>query len=285
MLPLKKLLILTQTKKLSLNQKFLQSITLISMLSFLATSCFLDFTPQIHKETLEAQRLVLEQRYQDAIVIYERILKENPENSIKVKIYYQLGDLFSINLSKNKKAIDYYLKIRKVTGDPLWLVKSEERIGEVSFRYLKDFEQSIKSYQKLSSFKPRLKNYDFYEYRLAQSYLYGKDYPKAKEHLERISKIPGHKYRLRSIYQLGHLHFEKKEWREAIKKWNEYIKKETRRDNIVQTKFLLANTYETLEELKMAYNLYYSILGEYPNTEVVQSRLESIYERRVARKR
>ena len=47
----------------------------------------------------------------------------------------------------------------------------------------------------------------------------------------------------------------------------------------------MANAYETMEELKKAYNLYYSILGEYPNTEVIQNRLKAIYDRRVARKR
>ena len=61
--------------------------------------------------------------------------------------------------------------------------------------------------------------------------------------------------------------------------------REKRRDNIVQTKFLMANAYETMEKLKAAYNIYYSILGEYPNTEVIKNRLKSIYERRVARKR
>jgi len=47
----------------------------------------------------------------------------------------------------------------------------------------------------------------------------------------------------------------------------------------------MANAYEMLEKLKEAYNLYYSILGEYPNTKVIQNRLNSIYARKIARKR
>ena len=47
----------------------------------------------------------------------------------------------------------------------------------------------------------------------------------------------------------------------------------------------MANSYESLENLKSAYNIYYSILGEYPNTEVIQNRLKGIYNRRIARKR
>jgi tetratricopeptide (TPR) repeat protein len=245
----------------------------------------LDFTPRIHKDILKAQQLILEQKYQYAISIYERILKESPEDKIKVKIYYQLGELFSINLSKNKKAVYYYSKIQKVTADPLWLVKSEERIGEVSFRYLRDYEQSYKSYKKLSSFKPRLKNFDFYEYRMALSLLNAKKYAKSAENLSRISKIKNHSYALRSMYQLGHLYFEQKKWNDAISIWNNYLEFEQKREHVVRTKFLLANAYETIEELKKAYDLYYSILGDYPHTEVVQARLKSIYSRRVARKR
>lgn len=74
-------------------------------------------------------------------------------------------------------------------------------------------------------------------------------------------------------------------WDLAIIAFKKYIKIEKRRDIIVQAKFILANIYETKEELKKAYNIYYSILGEYPNAQVIKNRLESIYNRRVARKR
>ena len=60
---------------------------------------------------------------------------------------------------------------------------------------------------------------------------------------------------------------------------------ENRNDRIVKTKFLIANAYESAEKLKEAYNIYYSILGEYPNSEVIENRLKSLYERRVSRKR
>ena len=56
-------------------------------------------------------------------------------------------------------------------------------------------------------------------------------------------------------------------------------------NQLVDALILMANAYETMENLKNAYNLYYSLLGEYPNTQVLQNRLSSIYERQVARKR
>jgi hypothetical protein len=47
----------------------------------------------------------------------------------------------------------------------------------------------------------------------------------------------------------------------------------------------MANAYETMENLSKAYSIYYSIQGEYPNTKVIQNRLNSVYQRKVAKKR
>ena len=102
---------------------------------------------------------------------------------------------------------------------------------------------------------------------------------------ERIQQDKNHQYYVKTFFQLGMIFFEEKKWDKAISYWKEYIQIETRKDSIVRTKFLMANAYETMELLKKAYNIYYSILGEYPNTKVIKNRLESIYNRRVSRKR
>ena len=90
---------------------------------------------------------------------------------------------------------------------------------------------------------------------------------------------------MNSFYYLGLIHFHQKLWKRSLVYLKEYSKRETKKESIVQAKFLMANIYESREELKTAYDLYYSILGKYPNTQVVQNRLNSIYSRRIARKR
>lgn len=252
-------------------------------LCFLALAC--DFTPRLHKDILRAQHYIVTQRYEDAINAYQQILKKNPSNEIKVKINFQLGELHSTYLGKNKESIQYYQSIVDESDDPLWVVKSLEKIAEIHFSYLGNYQQSFITYKKLTEFTPKLQNFDFYEYRMAMSLHYLGRKTEAIAVYDNILQRSGHEYYLRSIFDLGNLYFEKKEWQTAINYWLDYIKKETRRDNITQAKFLIANAYETMEELQKAYNLYYSILGEYPNTEVVRSRLRSIYDRRVARKR
>lgn len=244
-----------------------------------------DFTPPLNKEILQAQQAIIQQNYNLAIKKYLAILKKNPPIDIQVKINYQIGDLYSIYLSENKKSLPFYEKIMKISQDPLWLVKTQDRMGEIHFTYLKNYERSAQIYKKLSLFQPRLANQDFYQFRYALSTLKINDYDQSLELFKKIEAIANHKYKDRSLYFQGLIHFQRKNWESAVDVWKTYLKKEQRRDNIVQTKFLMANAYETMERLKAAYNIYYSILGEYPNTEVIKNRLKSIYERRVARKR
>ena len=246
---------------------------------------FCKFTPPLLNEIEEAQKLIVEQRYKDAIFKYEKILDKNLPKDIQVKVYYQLGDLYSIYLAENEKALKYYKKVRKNTEDPLWLVKTQERIAEIEFSFLKRYRESFKNYDQLAQFTPRLEKNDFYEFRRALSLFKMGELVTASFYFKKITNQVNHKHHVISFYYCGLVDFEREKWSSAVKYWNKYIKREKIRENIVQAKFLMANAYETMEQLKKAYNLYYSILGEYPNTEVIQSRLRAIYDRRVARRR
>ncbi len=258
---------------------------LIVVVIFTVAGLVFDFGPRIHKEVLQAQDLIANQKYEEAALRYEHILKQNPSREIEVKILYQLGDLYSIYLSQNQKSIAYYQKIIEISEDPLWLVRTKERMAEIYFNYLKNYPKALDIYQRLKAFSPKLKRQDFYQLRYSQCLFKLGRLHLAEKSFAQIRQNKGHQFYVRSIYFLGLINFQKQEWQKAIDYWKEYIRFETRSDSLIQVKFLMANAYETMEELKQAYNLYHSILGKYPNTEVVQNRLNSIYTRRVARKR
>ena len=256
-------------------------IVLLSFLLFF--SC--DFTPPLSKEVLQAQGYISNQEYEKAVKGYEDILKKNPSRELEVKIQYQLGDIHSIYLNKNQEALKYYKNVIKISKDPLWLVKTEERLGDVYFTYLKQYRESNEVYKNLSSFNPPLKNQNTYKFRYALSNFYLGYLKKADTLFDEISREKKSKFSNRSLYYRALCSFEEKDWNKTIEHLDNYIKRETRQDYLVEAKFLMANSYESLEKLKNAYNIYYSILGEYPNTEVIQNRLKGIYDRRIARKR
>lgn len=253
------------------------------MLNFLLTSC--DFTPPLYKKILHVHKYIAVKNYEESIHQYKEILKSNPPTDIEVKIHYQLGELYSIHLFDNNNALKYYNLVKQKTSDPLWLVKAEERLGDINYSFLKNYHESYKNYKRLTEFIPKLKKYDFFKYRMALSIFNNNKYDFAYKIFNEINKDIVSEYYSKTFYYLGMIHYLQQEWEKAILQWEKYIAHEKRKDNIIQAKFLMGNAYESLEEYKKAYNLYYSILGDYPNTEVVKSRLNAIYYRQIARNR
>ena len=178
----------------------------IFIVGVLLLSC--DFTPPLNKEILQAQQAIIQQDYNLAITKYLEILKKNPPIEIQVKINYQIGDLYSIYLSENKRSLPFYEKIMKISEDPLWLVKTQDRMGEIHFTYLKNYPRSAKIYKKLSLFQPKLANQDFYQFRYALSTLKINDYENSLKLFQEIERIPNHKYRDRSLYFQGLIYFQ-----------------------------------------------------------------------------
>lgn len=258
-------------------------ILFLSMMILGLSSC--DFTSGLNQDILVAQKFVDAQDFGRAVELYERILKKNPSKNIKTKINYQLAEIYYLYLDEQVKALKYYQFIVDNVDDPLWQVKSLEKIADINFSFAKKYDLAIRAYQTLMEFKPRLKNYDFYFLRVGESQFNRGKYEKAREIFSHILAQPNNPHYVDAYNYMGLIEFYSKNWDKAIELWMEYLKREKRKDQIVKVKFLIANAYESNEKLKEAYNIYYSLLPSYPNPDVLRARLKSLYARRVARKR
>lgn len=266
---------------LALKHLFNRFIIVLMLLGL--SSC--DFTSGLNRDILTAQKYVDNQEFSNAVELYERILVKNPSKLIKTKINYQLAEIYYLYLDQQVKALKYYQFIVDNVDDPLWQVKSLEKIADINFSFAKNFSESIRAYQILMTFKPRLSNYDYYFLRVGESYFEMGNYDKAREIFNTILNQPTNPHYVEAFNQMALIEFYNKNWDKAVDYWLEYLKREKRKDQIVKVKFLIANAYESNEKLKEAYNIYYSLLPTYPNPDVLRARLKSLYARRVARKR
>ena len=260
---------------------FSKLFILLMVLGF--SSC--DFTSGLNQDILSAQKYVDQQNFAKAVELYERVLKKNPSKIIKTKINYQLAEIYYLYLDEQVKALKYYQFIVDNVDDPLWQVKSLEKMADINFSFAKKYPEAISAYQILMKVKPRLGNYDYYFLRVGESYFEMGNYAKAREIFNQIISQPTNPYYVEAYNQMGLIEFYNKNWDQAVEYWMEYLKRERRKDQIVKTKFLIANAYESNEKLKEAYNIYYSLLPSYPNPDVLRARLKSLFARRVARKR
>ncbi|MFZ4712914.1 MAG: tetratricopeptide repeat protein [Bacteriovoracaceae bacterium] len=251
-------------------------------------TCFFfscDFTSSLYKDIIKAQDLMSHGKYEEAVAKYEEILRHNPSPQIKVKIYFQLGEIYSLYLNDGYKAMNYYEKVSSTTNDRTWQIKVLEKEAEITFTMLKDYKSSSRIYRELYEIQPKLDNQDFFYFRLGVSLRKNNENTESIKIFSEILKNPLHPYYLQTYYELGLCYYFEQKWSQAIAEWMEYLKYEKNKDRIVETKFMIANSYETKEDLKEAYDIYYSILPDYPNRDVIKGRLKSLFTRRQASKR
>lgn len=245
-----------------------------------------EFSSGLYQDILNAQEYITNQDYQKAAQVYETVLSAKPPEAIKTKVRFQLGEIYSIYMNDHKKALIHFKEIIKESNEPAWQVKASEKIASIYFESTKEYIKAEKSYAKLVAFKPVLDRYNFYRFRLGLSLFNLKKFGESSKIFNQIKKVKKETEESSlAYYYLGLTNFYLQKHDEAIKNWFEYLKREKRKDKIVQVKFMIANSYESSEKLKEAYNIYYSIIGEYPNSEVIKDKLESLYKRRIARKR
>jgi tetratricopeptide (TPR) repeat protein len=244
-----------------------------------------NFSSGLKQQIIEAQNLVDNYKYQPAVGIYEKILKQNISPQVRLKINYQLAQIYSLYLLTPKQSRQYYKYVATHSTDLLWKVSALEKLAEIEFLVSKNYESSIDYYNQLLAIRPVLKGEDLYSYRIAISLIGLKKFTEAKARLATLVNSPNFEYIIDVYNQYGLISFYEQNWSEAINNWKEYLKRETKEEKIIEAKYLIANCYESNGQLREAYNIYYSLLQTYPQPEVIKNRLKSLYARRATRKR
>ncbi len=270
--------LLFQLKK---SMKIQKKISLL--LIFLISSC--DFSPNLQKNILKAQESIYAGKYELAISLYKSLLKQPLTLPVRLKAYYQLGQIYELYLQKHEEALNYYRKIEEEAEDLPWALKAKEKQAQINFHFLRNFSQAASHYQNLVEISSSVEERSFYEYRLAQSLLKAHHLEKLLRLLKKMELNPQHAYYKEIFFMRGQTFFYQGKWQEAIKQWREYLLLKPSKESEVQTQFLIANALETAEELKEAFDLYSSILKSYPHPEIIKEKLESLYARKVARRR
>jgi tetratricopeptide (TPR) repeat protein len=237
------------------------------------------------KRIAKAQEDVKEQRYEEAAQSYELILRKNLSRDLRVRVLYQLARLYSLNLKKNVAAVECYQWIIDNAHDPTWEITAGEELADLQFSTMKNFKGAVISYGKLASYLPAPQRKDFYEMRIGLAYLEAGECKYAHEVFEKISRSHDNKFKSRSLLEKGRANFCLKEWVKSIADLNQFLQSAPRKEDAVQAKFLVANAYETTENLEEAYRQYHSILDDYPNPEIIRERLGAIQRRKADRNR
>ena len=79
---------------------------------FILFSC--EFSIILHKDIFLAQKYLDERKFASAAAVFEDLLKKTIQPQTKVKVLYQLGEIYYLYLNRPKDAIKNYEQILKV---------------------------------------------------------------------------------------------------------------------------------------------------------------------------
>jgi len=137
-----------------------------------------------------ANRLYVDKKYKEAIVLYQRILLESPEGPLCPLAQRNIGICYA-GLKDYQKAVEELRKVVEKYPDTDWAPDALERMGVYYWQGLEELENAIKCYEELIAKYPEDSLVGDAYYALGLIYIKLEDYSKAKrEFQEIISKYP-----------------------------------------------------------------------------------------------
>ena len=245
------------------------------MLFFL--SC--DFSPIVERQLNRANKAVEDQSFQEAVDIYNYVLASTSSNKIKVRVLIQMAQIHAYHLNKVEISVKLIKKAITLTNDPNRLIKLNEILGDIYYSDLRIFSEASKMYGELIEVKPRLANYFEYRYRHAESLFLANKFSLSLNNFESLIEEFPDKYKSKIYFRVALINYFLRNTELAIQKFKEIIEGDFNYSEKIKASFYLAGIFENSNQLKKAYKYYSLIKYDYPNTALINQKINSIKKR------
>jgi len=221
--------------------------------------------------------------------IYSKIIKQFPNTTNEYDAYYQLA-LISMNYDKdNEKAIDYLNKITAKFGLNEIFVNSQFTLADL-YAKTDNLDKSLKIYAQLLNAIPAKYSSNYQEivdkanFKIAKIYYYENKFDSTNVYLNKINIASnttsvndalelknflttnsGYTKALEIYSQSEFLEF-KKDYKDAIAKYNEAAEAAEQSDLAQQALMKIANIHFNLNQYEQSIDDYKAILDKFPNT-------------------
>jgi tetratricopeptide (TPR) repeat protein len=221
--------------------------------------------------------------------IYSKMIKQFPNTTNEYDAYYQLA-LISMNYDKdNEKAIDYLNKITAKFGLNEIFVNSQFSLADL-YAKTDNLDKSLKIYAQLLNAIPAKYSSNYQEivdkanFKIAKIYYYENKFDSTNVYLNKINIASnttsvndalelknflttnsGYTKALEIYSQSEFLEF-KKDYKDAIAKYNEAAEAAEQSDLAQQALMKIANIHFNLNQYEQSIDDYKAILDKFPNT-------------------
>jgi len=239
---------------------------------------------RLHTMFNQAEELILSGNYKSSLSLYKEIYAGYPEFVLAPRALFRSGEVNNLFVKSYHDALYDFHQLEKDYAESDYVLPALEQEAEIYKNQLKDYGRAVAIYQRLVD-RGREPG-DRFQYELADCYFRLNNFEQARIEYENMLKTwPQSPLVTEVRYRIGMAYTLEGGLKEAEAVFRALVKASPDSPFGIEARFGLAAVLEEQERLNEALEQLQSLVGVYPNPELLQRKVSQVEERIKKKKR
>ena len=230
-----------------------------------------------HKLLQKANKEWVHGRNHSAIELFNAVLEIAPSGPQAEESLFRLGEIYYFGLGETGKAVNYFQEVVNMRPRGSYSYGAQKYIAEIVELNYRDLDQAIIEYQKLISEYKQKKDNPEHQFRIAAIYFKKHNYEQALvEFGILIESYPSNPWSEEAYLRVTEILHNLDRCTESRENYNRFRVVYPKSSFRGEMEFVMASCLEEEGKLKLAYNRFKSLEGDYRYPALLKMKLEGI---------
>ena len=226
---------------------------------------------------LRANEEWVQGRNHSAIELFNAVLEIAPSGLHAEESLYRLGEIYYFGLGETTKAISYFQEVVNMRPRGEFAYGAQKYIAEIVELNFRDLDQAIIEYQKLINEYKKPEEHPEQQFRIAAIYFKKHNYEQALVEFEiLVESYPKNAWSEEAYLRMTEILHNMERCKESKEKHSQFRVLYPKSTFSGEMEFVMASCLEEEGKLKLAYNRFKSLEGDYKYPALLKMKLEGI---------
>ena len=216
-------------------------------------------------------------RNHSAIELFNAVLEISPSGPHAEESLYRLGEIYYFGLGETTKAISYFQEVVSMRPRGTYAYGAQKYIAEIVELSFRDLDQAIIEYQKLINEYKKPEEHPEQQFRIAAIYFKKHNYDQALVEFEiLVESYPKNQWSEEAYLRITEILHNMERCGDAREKYSQFRVLYPKSTFSGEMEFVMASCLEEEGKLKLAYNRFKKLEGDYKYPALLKMKLEGI---------
>ena len=226
---------------------------------------------------LKANEEWVQGRNHSAIELFNAVLEIAPSGPHAEESLYRLGEIYYFGLGETTKAISYFQEVVSIRPRGEYAHGAQKYIAEIVELNFRDLDQAIIEYQKLINEYKQPEEHPEQQFRIAAIYFKKHNYDQALVEFEiLVESYPRNAWSEEAYLRMTEILHNMERCVDSEEKYSQFRVLYPQSTFTGEMEFVMASCLEEDGKLKLAYNRFKSLEGDYKYPALLKMKLEGI---------